>query len=132
MAMNEPRLDGWAKPQKLAPTRHGNAIVAATVMISGNRFARHAVRLTALIGKARVKAAPFYTTIRKSIIMFNPDEIEPLQTKPKPRDLQPLSVQELEDYIAALEAEIIRADAMIAKKQAHKNGIDALFGAPQE
>lgn len=60
--------------------------------------------------------------------MINPDELDPLQPKAKPRDLQPLSVEELENYIAALEQEIQRADAMIAKKQAHKSGIDALFG----
>lgn len=60
--------------------------------------------------------------------MINPDELEPLRTNIKPRDLQPMSIEELESYIAALEAEITRADAMIAKKQAHKSGIDALFG----
>ena len=60
--------------------------------------------------------------------MINPDELEPSPQKAKLRDLQPMSVQELENYIAALEQEIARADAMIAKKQAHKNGIEALFG----
>jgi uncharacterized small protein (DUF1192 family) len=61
--------------------------------------------------------------------MFNPDDLEPLM-KPtaKPRDLQTLSVQELQDYIVALETEIARADAMIEKKQAHKSGVDSLFG----
>jgi uncharacterized small protein (DUF1192 family) len=59
--------------------------------------------------------------------MINPDDLDPVR-KPKPRDLQPMSVQELEEYIASLEAEIIRADEMIAKKQAHKSAIDALFG----
>ena len=60
--------------------------------------------------------------------MLNPDDLEPPKPNVKPRDLQPMSVQELETYIAALEQEIARADAMIAKKQAHKNGIEALFG----
>jgi uncharacterized small protein (DUF1192 family) len=60
--------------------------------------------------------------------MLNPDDFDPLKPTAKPRDLQVLSVQELEDYIAALEQEIARADAMIAQKQAHKSGIDALFG----
>ncbi len=60
--------------------------------------------------------------------MINPDEFEPKKPAAKPRDLQPMSIEELEDYIAALEAEIHRADEMIAKKQAHKSGIDALFG----
>jgi uncharacterized small protein (DUF1192 family) len=64
--------------------------------------------------------------------MINPDELDPAKTNVKPRDLQPMSVQELEDYIAALEQEIARADAMIAKKQAHKNGIEALFGSAND
>jgi uncharacterized small protein (DUF1192 family) len=60
--------------------------------------------------------------------MFNPDDLEPQPKTNKPRDLQPMSVRELEDYICALEQEISRADTMIAKKRAHKDGIDALFG----
>jgi uncharacterized small protein (DUF1192 family) len=66
--------------------------------------------------------------------MINPDEIDPpsISAKPKPRDLQPMSVRELEDYIASLEEEIARADAAIAKKQAHKSGVEALFGKKEE
>lgn len=60
--------------------------------------------------------------------MINPDEFEPQRTKPKPRDLTPMSVGELQDYIASLEEEIARAEAAIAKKEAHRSGIDALFG----
>ncbi len=60
--------------------------------------------------------------------MINPDDLEPPVQKPKVRDLQPMSVGELEDYIAELEAEIARADAAIAKKKAHRDGIEALFG----
>lgn len=63
--------------------------------------------------------------------MINPDDLDP-QPKTKLRDLQPMSVRELEEYIAALEQEIRRADEMIAKKQAHKNGIEALFGGKSE
>ena len=61
--------------------------------------------------------------------MFEPEDIE-ARRKPgaKPMDLQPMSVGELRDYIAALEAEIARAEETIAKKEAHKNGLDALFG----
>jgi uncharacterized small protein (DUF1192 family) len=64
--------------------------------------------------------------------MINMDENEAQKPSTKLRDLQPLSVQELEDYIAELEEEIARADAMIAKKQAHKNGIEALFGGKSD
>jgi uncharacterized small protein (DUF1192 family) len=60
--------------------------------------------------------------------MINPDELEPKRPSAKPRDLQQMSVQELEDYIVSLEEEMVRADEMIQKKLAHKNGIEALFG----
>jgi uncharacterized small protein (DUF1192 family) len=60
--------------------------------------------------------------------MINPDELEPQRTTAKPRDLTPMSVGELQDYIAALEDEIARAEAAIARKEAHRSGIDALFG----
>jgi len=60
--------------------------------------------------------------------MINPDDLDPPRPKTALRDLQPMSIQELEDYISSLEEEIARADAMIAKKQAHKNGVEGLFG----
>jgi len=64
--------------------------------------------------------------------VINPDELDPQKPSAKPRDLQVMSVRELENYIAALESEITRADAMIAKKQAHKSGIEALFGKMED
>jgi uncharacterized small protein (DUF1192 family) len=64
--------------------------------------------------------------------MINPDDLDPPQPKKGLRDLQPMSIRELEEYIASLEEEIARADAMIAKKQAHKSGIEALFGKPED
>ncbi len=60
--------------------------------------------------------------------MINPDEIDPPKAKPKPRDLQTMSIEELEAYIASLEDEIARADTMIAQKKTHRSGIEALFG----
>ena len=64
--------------------------------------------------------------------MINPDELEPQRVGAKPRDLQQMSVGELQDYIAALDAEIARAEAAIAKKEAHRSGIEALFGKPND
>ena len=61
--------------------------------------------------------------------MLNPKDFEPKKPGAKPRDLTPLSVAELRDYIAALAAEIGRAEAMIAQKDAHRSGVDALFGS---
>lgn len=55
------------------------------------------------------------------------DDLEPRKAKPKPKDLQPLSVAELDDYIAELEAEIIRAREMIAVKRKERSGAEGLF-----
>ncbi len=60
--------------------------------------------------------------------MINPDELDAPRPQTKLRDLQPMSIEELEDYIASMEQEIARADAMIRQKQTHKNDIEALFG----
>ena len=61
--------------------------------------------------------------------MLNPDDLEPPRKgSARPVDLQPMSVNELRDYIASLEAEIARAEQAIAKKEAHKSGVEALFG----
>lgn len=55
------------------------------------------------------------------------DDLEPRKAKPKPKDLQPLSIAELNDYIAELEAEIVRARGMIAAKQKDRSGAEGLF-----
>ncbi|MDD3029165.1 MAG: DUF1192 domain-containing protein [Alphaproteobacteria bacterium] len=59
--------------------------------------------------------------------MMNLDELDPPPALAKPRDLQPLSIRELEEYIVSLQDEVARAEAMIVQKQAHKNDIDSLF-----
>jgi uncharacterized small protein (DUF1192 family) len=43
------------------------------------------------------------------------------------KDLTPLSVTELQDYIAGLDTEIARARAAIDAKKNHRSGVDALF-----
>ena len=45
------------------------------------------------------------------------------ETKPKPKDLTQMGIEELRDYIAELEAEIARVQEVIAAKQSH--GADA-------
>jgi len=55
--------------------------------------------------------------------------------KPKPQRLERLTldllgVEELRDYIAELQAEILRAEADIARKQAHRSAADAFFRKP--
>ena len=62
---------------------------------------------------------------------MNPDDLDPPRPTLKPLDLQQMSVGELKEYIDALNAEIKRAQDTIAKKEAHKSGIESLFGAPK-
>jgi uncharacterized small protein (DUF1192 family) len=58
------------------------------------------------------------------------DDIEPRSPPAKPKPLDPLSVDELYAYVAALKGEIARAEAEIAAKQAHLNAASALFEKP--
>jgi len=55
------------------------------------------------------------------------DDLEPLRKKPKPRELDSLSLEELNDYIANMEAEIKRVREKIAAKQKHSSAAAALF-----
>ncbi len=57
-------------------------------------------------------------------------DLEPRTTKPTPKDLMVLGVAEIEAYIAGLEAEITRARAAIAAKQAQKSAAEAFFKTP--
>jgi uncharacterized small protein (DUF1192 family) len=41
--------------------------------------------------------------------------------------LDTLSIEELRDYIAELQAEIARVEADIERKQSHRNAADAFF-----
>ena len=63
----------------------------------------------------------------EAAMAIDPEDLEPKKQKPKPRDLEGLSVSELQDYIADLEAEIARAKAAIARKQDHRSGAEAFF-----
>jgi len=55
------------------------------------------------------------------------DDLEPKKKKPAPKDLHVMGVEELQDYIAELEAEIARAREAIAEKQKHRSGVEGLF-----
>ena len=55
------------------------------------------------------------------------EELEPRKKAPAPRDLDRMSVEELQDYIASLEAEIARVKAKIDAKKAHLAGAAGLF-----
>ena len=56
--------------------------------------------------------------------------MEPDEPREKPvalRDLTPMSIIELKDYIDGLKAEIARAEAAIKAKEAHRSGIESFF-----
>ena len=55
------------------------------------------------------------------------DDLEPRKAIVKPKDLDALGIEELEDYIAELEAEIARTKEKIAAKQSFKSGAEAFF-----
>jgi uncharacterized small protein (DUF1192 family) len=55
------------------------------------------------------------------------DELEPRKQKPKPKDLESMSIEALNDYVAELQAEIERARLMIAGKQSARSAADTVF-----
>ena len=58
------------------------------------------------------------------------DDSEPTKKKPAPKNLDPLSVDDLRGYIAELEGEIARARAEIARKEAQRMAASAFFKTP--
>ncbi len=60
-------------------------------------------------------------------MVVDADDLEPRKARPAPKNLEPLSIEELDDYIAELEAEIERVRADIAAKQGHRSGAEAAF-----
>ena len=59
--------------------------------------------------------------------VIDEEDLVPRSQTKKPKDLTLLGIAELEGYIAALEAEIVRARAEIAAKQKQRTGAEALF-----
>jgi uncharacterized small protein (DUF1192 family) len=55
------------------------------------------------------------------------EDLEPRKKAPAPRELDSLSIEELKEYIAQLEAEIERVKLKIAGKEAHLAGAAGLF-----
>ncbi|MGE5505133.1 MAG: DUF1192 domain-containing protein [Actinomycetota bacterium] len=58
---------------------------------------------------------------------MDPEELEPRKKTVDRPNLEPMSVAELEGYIASLEAEIVRVRAAIAAKKDVRAGAEALF-----
>jgi uncharacterized small protein (DUF1192 family) len=59
--------------------------------------------------------------------MIEEEDLVPRNQPKKLKDLTLLGIAELEEYIAALEAEAARARAEIAAKQQQRTGAEALF-----
>jgi uncharacterized small protein (DUF1192 family) len=55
------------------------------------------------------------------------EDLEPQHKPVPPKDLEPLSLEELRDYIAAMQAEIARAQAMIDAKSDHRSTAESVF-----
>ena len=45
----------------------------------------------------------------------------------KPKDLEPMSLDELDDYIVALKDEIVRAESEIERKKKHMAAASSVF-----
>lgn len=54
-------------------------------------------------------------------------ELEPLTKRQKPKDLEVMSIEALEEYIAGLEVEIERARGEIANKQSSRAAAESVF-----
>ena len=55
------------------------------------------------------------------------EDLAPRKAKPQPKNLDPMSVEELGDYISELKDEIARVEREIAKKRQIRDGAAALF-----
>ena len=55
------------------------------------------------------------------------DELEPRKPKPQLRNLDVLSIEELNDYIAEMKTEIQRVEEKITAKKAHLNAAAGFF-----
>ncbi|MBI3196110.1 MAG: DUF1192 domain-containing protein [Reyranella sp.] len=58
---------------------------------------------------------------------FETDDLEPLKKKSQPRNLDPMSVEELREYITVLKAEIARVEEKIKAKQSHASAAASFF-----
>lgn len=59
------------------------------------------------------------------------DDLEPRKPKPQLRNLDILSVEELNDYIEEMRTEIRRVEEKIAAKKAHLSAAAGLFKSAQ-
>ena len=55
------------------------------------------------------------------------NDLEPQKEKPKPKNLEEMSIAALGDYINKLQAEIARAEAIIKSKEVARDGAESVF-----
>ena len=55
------------------------------------------------------------------------DDLEPEKKKPKLKDLEEMSIEALQEYIAEMEAEIARVREAIAGKEDARTGAEVFF-----
>ena len=55
------------------------------------------------------------------------EDLEPRKQQAKPKDLELMGVEELEEYLAELESEAKRVREKIAAKKAYLSGAEGLF-----
>lgn len=58
---------------------------------------------------------------------FETDDLEPLKKKSQPRNLDPMSVDDLREYVDVLKAEILRVEEKIKAKQSHASAAASFF-----
>tara|TARA_Y100001001_G_scaffold158214_1_gene177365 strand:- start:687 stop:908 length:222 start_codon:yes stop_codon:yes gene_type:complete len=63
--------------------------------------------------------------LKRIVFMFNDDDTP--KSKAGPKNLEPMSLDELEKYIAELKEEIVRTEAEITRKKAHAEAAASIF-----
>lgn len=58
---------------------------------------------------------------------FDLDDLDPRQKKSQPRNLDVMNVEDLEEYVLALKAELERVEAKIKGKRSHAAVAASLF-----
>jgi uncharacterized small protein (DUF1192 family) len=58
---------------------------------------------------------------------FDLDDLDPRQKKPQPRNLDAMNIADLEEYAAALKAELQRVEDKVKAKQGHAAAAASLF-----
>ena len=62
--------------------------------------------------------------------MLMDDEPAPIRSRLTPPPLDALGIAELQAYVAELKSEVVRAEAIIARKHDHRSAIDSVFRKP--